>query len=171
MQTDTVPDVGNFEAMYAENVRPLVALAWALTGDGDAAADIVHDALTDAFRSWSDISQRDRPDLWIRRMVINQSATHRRDRGRAAAKNERLARQIDRRSSELEPRQLHLIELVRTLPTLQRQAVALYYLEDRSIADVAATLEVSPGTVKTSLSRARARLADLLNAESTESDT
>ena len=45
------------------------------------------------------------------------------------------------------------------LPPRQAQVVALHYLFDLSVDDVAATLEVSPGTVKVHLSRARASLA------------
>jgi RNA polymerase sigma-70 factor (ECF subfamily) len=48
---------------------------------------------------------------------------------------------------------------VRTLPTRQRSAVALYYAADRSTADVAAILEVPEGTIRSDLTRARAILA------------
>ena len=51
---------------------------------------------------------------------------------------------------------------VRALPERQRAAIALYYLEDLSIADVAATLGVTEGTVKASLFQARATLAKSL---------
>ncbi|MDP9219733.1 MAG: ECF-type sigma factor, partial [Actinomycetota bacterium] len=49
---------------------------------------------------------------------------------------------------------------VRSLPRRQAQVVALFYLYDLSVADVAATLELSEGSVKTHLSRARAALAE-----------
>jgi RNA polymerase sigma factor (sigma-70 family) len=53
--------------------------------------------------------------------------------------------------------------LVRRLPERQRWAVALHYVEDRSLADVAAVLGCSEGAVKTHLSRARATLARQLS--------
>ena len=55
-----------------------------------------------------------------------------------------------------------LWQLVRELPEQQRFAVVLYYVEDRSVAEVAEILECSEGSVKTHLSRARAALARAL---------
>jgi RNA polymerase sigma-70 factor (ECF subfamily) len=52
--------------------------------------------------------------------------------------------------------------LVRELPEQQRHAVVLYYVEDRSVADVAEILQCSEGSVKTHLSRARTALARTL---------
>ena len=56
-----------------------------------------------------------------------------------------------------------LWRLVRRLPEQQRWAVALHYVEDRPVAEVAAVLGCSEGTVKTHLSRARATLARQLD--------
>jgi RNA polymerase sigma-70 factor (ECF subfamily) len=60
-----------------------------------------------------------------------------------------------------------LWRLVRELPEQQRFAVVLYYVEDRSVAEVADILQCSEGSVKTHLSRARAALARALG-DSTE---
>jgi len=54
---------------------------------------------------------------------------------------------------------------VRGLPERQRAAVALHYLDDLSIHDIADILEISPGTVKASLFKARRSLARTLSAE------
>ena len=48
------------------------------------------------------------------------------------------------------------------LPPGQRRICELHYLGDLSVDQVAATLRVSPGTVKTQLFRARATLANAL---------
>lgn len=47
-------------------------------------------------------------------------------------------------------------------PLQQRWSVVLHYVEDLSVADVARVLEISEGSVKTHLSRARAALAERL---------
>lgn len=57
---------------------------------------------------------------------------------------------------ELERRRLE--RLVAALPEAQREAITLYYYEDRSVEEVARTLGVPEGTVKTHLFRARAAL-------------
>ena len=54
---------------------------------------------------------------------------------------------------------------VRSLPRRQAQVVALFYLEDRAIADVAAILDMSPGTVKRHLHDGRRKLARRLQEE------
>jgi RNA polymerase sigma factor (sigma-70 family) len=53
--------------------------------------------------------------------------------------------------------------LLARLPRRQREVVVLYYLLDQSVASIAAELEASPGTVKTTLHRARAALGEQLD--------
>jgi RNA polymerase sigma-70 factor (ECF subfamily) len=54
---------------------------------------------------------------------------------------------------------------IRTLPAEQQAAIALFYLEDMSIAEVAVALDVPAGTVKTRLMHARRKLRDALEGE------
>jgi RNA polymerase sigma-70 factor (ECF subfamily) len=65
----------------------------------------------------------------------------------------------------LSPESADVWEAVRRLPKRQAQVVALYYLEDRSLDDVAAALAMSVETVRTHLRRARQRLARRLRLE------
>ncbi len=60
---------------------------------------------------------------------------------------------------------------VRRLPERQAQVVALHYLEDRSVADIAAVLEISPDTVKVHLHRGRKALASALGCTTGEEDS
>ena len=55
-----------------------------------------------------------------------------------------------------------LERLIQTLPEMARAVVTLFYYEDRSVADVAAALEIPEGTVKVRLHRARMMLQKLL---------
>jgi RNA polymerase sigma-70 factor (ECF subfamily) len=54
---------------------------------------------------------------------------------------------------------------VRSLPRRRAQVVALYYLEDRPIAEIARILGMAPGTVKKSLHDGRRALAQILGLE------
>lgn len=63
----------------------------------------------------------------------------------------------------LEPNDEDFWAAVRGLPRRQSQVVALHYIFDLSVADVAATLEMTEGTAKTHLSRARTSLARVLS--------
>ena len=54
---------------------------------------------------------------------------------------------------------------VRGLPERQRAAVALHYIDDLSVAEIAEIMEITQGTVKTSLFMARRNLAEAFGAE------
>jgi RNA polymerase sigma-70 factor (ECF subfamily) len=59
----------------------------------------------------------------------------------------------------------HFWSAVRRLPTRQAQAIALHYLEDMSVADIADVLECSPNTVKVHLHKGRHALAHRLSVD------
>ena len=57
---------------------------------------------------------------------------------------------------------------VRALPTRQAQAIALFYLEDRAVADIAEVLGCTASTVKVHLHKGRASLARRLGESQEE---
>ncbi|MET0520662.1 MAG: sigma-70 region 4 domain-containing protein, partial [Jiangellaceae bacterium] len=63
-----------------------------------------------------------------------------------------------------------LVRAMRTLPVTHRRALALHYLLDRSVAEIAAETGASSGTVKSWLSRGRAGLAAALAADTTKTE-
>jgi RNA polymerase sigma-70 factor (ECF subfamily) len=64
---------------------------------------------------------------------------------------------------ELPRNDAELWRLVRSLPERQAHVVALHYVDDRSVAEIAKLLDCSEGTVKTHLHRARVSLARALD--------
>jgi RNA polymerase sigma-70 factor (ECF subfamily) len=157
-----------FEDFYAAEYRSLFGLAYALSGDRWTAEDIVQEAFLAAHRSWERISAYERPDAWIRRVVANLSASSLRRRG---VEMKALARIALRRSSampELSAATQEFWLAVRALPRRQAQAVALFYLEDRPIAEIADILDMAPGTVKKHLHDGRQTLARRLQLEEDE---
>jgi RNA polymerase sigma-70 factor (ECF subfamily) len=159
-------DVGTvtaFEAFFRAEHPKLVALGWALTGDSETARELAQEALLRAYRDWAKVADYDNPGGWVRRVVVNLATDrHRRRRSEEAA----LSRMPPSEPAALlDPATDHWWRAVRSLPEGQRTAVVLHYLEDMSVADVAATLGVSEGTVKTQLARARQTLARTLAEE------
>jgi RNA polymerase sigma-70 factor (ECF subfamily) len=61
-------------------------------------------------------------------------------------------------------RQLEIMQLLQRLPEVQQQVITLFYLQDRSVEDVARMLDLPEGTVKSHLHRARRALADLVRS-------
>lgn len=150
----------SYEAFFKAEYRSLVALGAAMTGSLELAQDLAQDALTRAFQQWEKISQYDRAGAWVRRVLINAAIDAIRRRGRESKALTRLPATptsivTDEGSDEW-------WRAVRALPDRQRAAVTLYYLEDMSVAEVAQVLDIAEGTVKASLSKARASLATAL---------
>lgn len=155
-----------FDELFRREHPRLVALALVLTGSREAAGDIAQEALIRAYRAWSSIRDLDRPGAWARRVTINLATDWHRAQRREQDTRERLAAMvpgIDCPSPDRERERFW--QAVRDLPGRQRTVIALYYLEDMSVADVASTLEIAEGTVKATLFKARRALAKTLTLE------
>jgi len=149
-------------AGFVEWVRPhLPAMArlaarLAVGADRD---DIVQDALA---RAWTKRSQYDAtrgaPSAWLLAITADQA--------RKAARRLRPARELDDHDvpvsrPDLDAR-MDVDHALTSLSARQRLAVDCYYFADLSIADTAAVMGCSEGTVKSTLSDARSRLRTLL---------
>lgn len=144
-----------FRTTYPKLVRALSVAA-----DGDAAADAVQEAFVQANVHWRRVGQLDNPGAWVRRAAINRLANHRRGLRRRAAAVARL--DGSEPTVALDPADLDLASALRALPEKQRLAICLHYLADLSVADIADTLGIAEGTVKSNLHDARLALRDRL---------
>lgn len=151
----------DFEQFYADTCRDALALARALTGSWADAEDLVQDTYAAAHRNWSKLQAYDEPAAWIRRVLLNRSASRWRRLGREVAALTRLGGRREA-TADITGGDGELWQIVATLPRQQVRVVALYYVADLSIAEIAGELGCSAGTVKTHLSRARAALRPLL---------
>jgi RNA polymerase sigma-70 factor, ECF subfamily len=147
-----------FDDFYRDEYRRLVPVIAALLGDRAGAEDVVQEALVEAQRRWATVEEFDKPGAWVRRVALNRASNVRRRSGREHRALTRLRVVRSEPRSDLLPDEA-LWALVRDLPDQQRRAVALHYVGDLSVVDVADVMECSEGTVKTHLSRARANLA------------
>ena len=152
----------DFTAFYREQVRSLVALGAAIAGP-DRADEIAQEALLRAHQEWARISTYDQPGAWTRRVAINLATSTRRRRGAERRAMERLGgrRQLEPAPPEVEG----FWALVRRLPPRQATAVALHYLDDLSVADIAAAMGCAEGTAKAHLHKGRQTLAAHLRAQ------
>ena len=153
-----------FDEFYRREYRQVLGLAYVLTGNESVAEDTAQDAFTAAYRQWSSIGDYDSPAAWVRRVVCNRAASVVRRRVREAKAMVQLALRAPAQF-ELDEGDAEFWRAVRRLPRRQAQTVALYYLEDYSVRDIAEVLDCSEGTVKTHLSRARTTVARQLRLE------
>jgi RNA polymerase sigma-70 factor, ECF subfamily len=155
----------SFESFYRREFRPMVALAFALCGSRLAAEDLAQEAMMVAHRRWAEVARLERPDAWVRRVVSNMAVSAYRKRASEARALARLAGRRQEVLPPLEPSDDEFWKSVRALPTRQAQALALHYLEDLAVAEIAEVLDCSPSTAKVHLFRGRKNLAAALGME------
>ena len=148
MVRDTVTVTEPFESLYQREFRPMVRLATALVDAPEQAEEVVQEAFAALFLRYR---VREQPVAYLRVCVLNG--------GRKVLRRRRLLRQQPPLSEEYGQLGFnHVVDAVRRLPAKQRNVVVLRYelqLSDQEIAD---TLGIPLGTVKSTLHRALARL-------------
>ena len=137
--------------------------AWRLVGDVEDARDIAQDAWIDIARGLRRLDDCAAFPAFALRIVTRRAADLVRRKLRArrvaaafAAEPKDIATMED--EPDARASSPALLTAMRALPAEQRAAIALFYLEDLSIAEIAAALGVPAGTVKTRLMAARGRL-------------
>ena len=148
-------------ALYREHAHALVGLARVFVDHRDAAEDIVQEAFIRMARSLDRIQDPTRSGAYLRSIVLNLARDHNR-RGLLSLRHRMPANDLDPAAVDetiaTNDEHRRLIEAVRALPRRQRDCVALRYLMELPVADIAATLGVSENSVKTHLKRGLARL-------------
>jgi RNA polymerase sigma-70 factor, ECF subfamily len=154
---EMVPVPEDFDAFWHRERVSVTAFAYALTGSRTTAEDLAQEAFAAAATAWSTLQN---PSAWVRRVVSNRAISRWRRQGRESRALSKLALQRD--SYSLADDDLSFWDAVRRLPRRQAQVVALHYLDDLPVSEIAATLGVAEGTVKATLFRGRAALARVL---------
>jgi RNA polymerase sigma-70 factor (ECF subfamily) len=131
------------------------------------AEDIAQDALLAAYSRWPEVGALDSPVGWTRRVVTNKSVSLIRRRAAELRAIARLGSQP--RTESMNESDADFWRLVRSLPRRQSQVVALHYVSDMSVVDIAATLGCQEGSVKASLFKARKNLMNRLEASEASS--
>jgi RNA polymerase sigma-70 factor (ECF subfamily) len=164
----SVPERLSFEDLYLKDYQAVVGLAFALSGSRWLAEDLAQEAFLAAHRNWPRISAYDQPGAWVRRVVANLSVSAFRRRSVEAKALVRMALGNRHPLPELSPEDDEFWHAVRSLPRRQSQVMALHYLEDLPVAEVAGILDMAPGTVKKHLFDGRRELARRLRLEEDE---
>jgi RNA polymerase sigma-70 factor (sigma-E family) len=132
--------------------------ALVLTGNREAAEDLVQETLERACRKWRTIAAKDSPEAYVRRIMVNlandrwrrfrRTVPHQ-DGGDRAAPGDDYG-QVDTRDQ--------LVRALQGLPMRMRTVVVLRYFHDLSDDEIAADLGISPSTVRSQLARGIDRL-------------
>jgi RNA polymerase sigma-70 factor, ECF subfamily len=142
----------------ARDYGKVVAAVGAATGDRDAAEDGVQTALLKVI---SDDHNPDELAAWVTVVAINEVRQVHRRRNT----EQRVTKQpTDTTTKPIEGVAVatDLRAAIAALPDRQREIVLMFYYLDTSVTDIADAMQISSGTVKTQLHRARATLATRL---------
>ena len=105
------------------------------------------------------------PGGWVRRVAIRKAVRARGRNTRGRALLEAVPPNVD---GEPDLTGLDVHRALLALPRRQRAAIALYYLEDQPVSEIAALLGCREVTVRTNLARGREALAATLGEELTD---
>ena len=151
-------DEGTFGDYVTARGAALLRIALVLTGNRADAEDLLQAALAKTYQAWDTIHDRAALDAYVKRAMVNTQISWWRRRRVEEFPTEDIPERAA--ADHLPPSELQ--ETVRRaldrLPQRMRAAVVLRYYEDMSEPEIADALGVSRGTVKSTVSRAVAKL-------------
>ena len=143
-----------FSAAFEELFRRAGVVAYRILGDSASAEEMAAEALARAYEHWPRIAELSYRDGWVLRVASNLAI----DRARRLRPTLASDETVD--LEDLIVLRLALVDALGHLPTRQREVIALRHLSGLSEVEVAETLGIAHGSVKTHLRRAReARVA------------
>ena len=155
----------DFDAFFLARYDSLTRSLAAAFGDREIAAEAVQEAFVRAYTRWRRVRRLDNPTAWVRRVAINLLRDQHRRHGRRDRAIERLAAVTP--THTLDPDRTTdeggVLGHLHSLPQQQRLAIALFYLEDASVAEVAHAMSISQGAVKYHLNQGRTSLRRALS--------
>jgi len=155
-------------AIYSANYRSLVRLAAMLVRDMATAEEVVQDAFVAMHGAWRRLRDPDKALSYLRQSVVNRARSVLRHR--AVVEKYAPKGLPDAQSAEhgaiVELERTAVVTALSTLPTRQREALVLRYYADLSEAEIATTMGISRGAVKSHTARGMAALRNVLEKQS-----
>jgi RNA polymerase sigma-70 factor (ECF subfamily) len=146
-----------FDELAMRHVRDLYRMATAMVGTADA-GDVTQDALLAAWRDLPRLRDPARFGAWVRRILMNRCRDVLRHRARHASAE--LPPEVMGSTSDVAgvDRRMTVEAGLAELTDLQRGVIVLHYLAGLTLPEVADTLRIPEGTVKSRLHQALAAL-------------
>ncbi|MGW0807194.1 SigE family RNA polymerase sigma factor [Nonomuraea sp. NPDC002799] len=155
-----------WEDEFHEYVRArgpaLLRTAHQLTGHPLDAEDLLQNALTKTYLAWERIEDRRALDGYVRRAMVNINISQWRRRKLEEYPSDELPETAVHEVAPCEEAHELLEQALESLPERMRAAIVLRYYEDMTEPEIARTLGISVGTVKSTVSRAMSKLRDAL---------
>jgi RNA polymerase sigma-70 factor (ECF subfamily) len=159
--------------LYDRHRNLVFRTALAITGDSEAAADLLQDVFLRLHRFASHVDAQRPLEPWLYRMTTNLSYTWVKRRRRWLRPLEEVAEWFTGNRKDTPAYQVETNESWRqvqqalaSLPLSHRGAVVLYYINDLSLQEISEILEIPVGTVKSRLHYGRQALKNTLGENS-----
>jgi RNA polymerase sigma-70 factor (sigma-E family) len=153
--------------LFSVHYRSLVRLAAMLVRDTPTAEEVVQDAFVDMHRGWHRLEDTEKALAYLRQAVVNKSRSVLRHR--IVVEKNLQNGPPDMPSAEhgalIMLERDAVVAALRKLPERQREAIVLRYYADLSEADIAATMKISRGAVKSHTARGMAALRTTLESQ------
>ncbi|MEQ8842596.1 MAG: sigma-70 family RNA polymerase sigma factor [Acidimicrobiales bacterium] len=166
VMTDPLTTHHSIEALFTEHYRGLVRLVSGLLDDNETCEEIVQDAFAALLRGHR-TAEAGREAAYLRSAVLNGARSQlrkRRVRRRHLRSLSPTAETTDAAETAAVAALEHqrVLEAIRDLPRRQSEVLLLRYQADLTEIEIAETLGISPGSVKTHASRGVAAVRDRL---------
>ena len=151
-----------FELVVPAYRRRVFGLAYSILRDRAAAEDLAQEVFVKLWRALPGYDGRAQLSTWIYAITRNAAVSELRRRRRSVSLSDPTVLEEVEHAGAVPaavPEDLMLRRCIEALPEKQRQAITLYYLDERPVEEVAAMMGLPANTVKTHLHRARASLA------------
>ena len=150
-----------FEVLLQRYQAKVFRLVFSIVGNSARAEEVTQDAFLKIWQALQGYDGRASLSTWIYTIARNTSISHLRAEFYRKTLNLEEAPEPFAKAEPVLGR-IEIERLLTILPDEQREAIVLFYLQERSIEEVAAMLDLPEGTVKSYLHRARKAMATRL---------
>ena len=165
-------DLDALGGLYDRHRNLVYRTALAITGDAEAASDLLHDTFLRLYRFGHRIDPNRPLEPWLYRMTANMAYTWVKRRGRWVKTLRELADRLSREapptpSQQVEKNEnwLQVRKALMAISPEKRVVVVLFYLNSLSLAEISEILDLPPGTVKSRLHYGRKALKKHMRLE------
>ena len=158
-------DMVSFDRLVQRWQQPLLIYAYRLTGEWAVAQDVVQETWLVVIRSLITLKDVARFRAWLFRIASHKCQDHWRRRRTSQQFAQELEKQPAAVAGPPNAERSDIGDAFRRLPPESRTVLALMYLEDFSIGEIADVLLLPEGTVKSRLFHARKQLRQLMEKD------
>lgn len=155
-------DTSSFDILYRRYRDYVVRLAWRFTRDRDESLDVLQETFAYVLRKFPGFELRASMTTFLYPVVKHLALAHRRKRARATSSSDPDEMSVPARSpvGHEHAARTELATVIAVLPDDQREVVLMRFVDDMSLDDIATALSIAPGTARSRLHRALAKLRE-----------